>query len=64
MLRWGAQELYLSGEEYLRRDYNGYRTRLRRFENALERWERQGQCPIAEPSHWEQLARRRKDDAS
>lgn len=57
VLRWGAGELFESGEEYLRRDYNGYYARLRRLTNALDRWEESGRCPIEEPSHAEQLAR-------
>lgn len=57
VLRWGADELFASGEEYLRRDYNAYYTRLRRLEGALDRWERLDVCPIDEPSRYERTAR-------
>lgn len=45
-----ALELERAAVEYLRCDYNASRCRVRRIENALNRWEKDGCCPWSQPS--------------
>lgn len=52
VLAWGAQELARVAHEYLRRDYNAYYCRLRRWHNALARWELAGKCPVRQPTRY------------
>ena len=55
-----ARQLWWAADEYLLRDYNASRCRLRRLENALDRWEKRGLCPWANPSTYELAAQERR----
>lgn len=52
ILRWGADQLLSAADEHAAADYNAARCRLRRFDNALDRWETRNQCPEREPSRY------------
>lgn len=52
-----ASQLDRAAAEYIRGDYNASRCRVRRLNNALDRWEQRGLCPWAYPSHYDQRDR-------